>query len=106
MEDSSVEKPSKKPSKKRKNDSATDTDDLTTTEVSVSMLESINKKLEVLSLICEEVKGFKVIDSVEAGVCGSHSASSVLSTFPQFLLWALEVSLICWSLDVFGVGEG
>ncbi|XP_077410475.1 uncharacterized protein LOC144040259 isoform X2 [Vanacampus margaritifer] len=48
----------------------------------------------------------QVIDSVEAGVCGSHSASSVLSTFPQFLLWALEVSLICWSLDVFGVGEG
>ncbi|XP_077411419.1 adenylate kinase 7 isoform X10 [Vanacampus margaritifer] len=60
MEDSSVEKPSKKPSKKRKNDSATDTDDLTTTEVSVSMLESINKKLEVLSLICEDVKGLKV----------------------------------------------
>ncbi|XP_077423647.1 beta-2-syntrophin isoform X2 [Vanacampus margaritifer] len=51
-------------------------------------------------------EGKMVIDSVEAGVCGSHSASSVLSTFPQFLLWALEVSLICWSLDVSGVGEG
>lgn len=46
-------------SKRRKRDSATDTDDLHTTEVEVSVLASINKKLDILVTSHEELKDMR-----------------------------------------------
>ena len=45
--------------KRRKRDSATDTDDLHTTEVEVSVLASINKKLDMLITIHEEINSMR-----------------------------------------------
>ena len=47
------------PSKRKKADSSTDTQDLETTDIQVSVLESINKKLDVLSLLHQEIKDLK-----------------------------------------------
>lgn len=44
---------------KRKRDSLTDTSDLTT-DIQVSVLKSINKKLDVLSMLHDEIKELKV----------------------------------------------
>ena len=52
--------PEENPAMWKKADSATDTEDLaTTTDVQVSVLESINKKLDVLSLLHQEIKELK-----------------------------------------------
>lgn len=45
--------------KKRKRDSATDTDDLQTTQIEVSVLTSINKKLDLLVSMHEEIKDMR-----------------------------------------------
>lgn len=44
------------PNKRKKTDSATNTDDLQTTDIQVSVLKSINKKLDVLSMLNQEIK--------------------------------------------------
>lgn len=55
-----MEPDSAKPStKKRKTDSSTDTDDLQTTEVEVSVLASINKKLDLVVSLHEEIKDIR-----------------------------------------------
>lgn len=47
------------PSKRKKADSSTDTQDLEVTDIQVSVLESINKKLDILSLLHQEIKDLK-----------------------------------------------
>lgn len=56
MDNADVPKPD---SKRRKRDSATDTDDLHTTEVEVSVLASINKKLDILVTIHDELSDMR-----------------------------------------------
>lgn len=53
-----MEGPADNPNKRKKTDSATDTQDLLSSEFSV--LESINKKLEVLGMLHQEIKDLKV----------------------------------------------
>ncbi|KAL7380221.1 hypothetical protein ABVT39_013954 [Epinephelus coioides] len=50
--------PADNPNKRKKTDSASDTQDLLSSEFSV--LESINKKLEVLGMLHQEIKDLKV----------------------------------------------
>ncbi|KAI2656614.1 hypothetical protein H4Q32_029823 [Labeo rohita] len=45
-----------KPAKRKKTDSSTDTEDLVTTEIKVSVLDSINNKLDILGIIHEDIK--------------------------------------------------
>ncbi|KAL7381660.1 hypothetical protein ABVT39_009000 [Epinephelus coioides] len=52
-----MEGPADNPNKRKKTDSATDTQDLLSSEFSV--LESINKKLEVLGMLHQEIKDLK-----------------------------------------------
>ena len=44
------------PNKRKKKDSSTDTQDLDTSGIQLSVLESINKKLDVLGILHEEIK--------------------------------------------------
>ncbi|KAL7382535.1 hypothetical protein ABVT39_024020 [Epinephelus coioides] len=59
-----MEGPADNPNKRKKTDSATDTQDLLSSEFSV--LESINKKLEVLGMLHQEIKDLKVCKYLKA----------------------------------------
>ncbi|KAL7384104.1 hypothetical protein ABVT39_024096 [Epinephelus coioides] len=59
-----MEGPADNPNKRKKTDSATDTQDLLSSEFSV--LESINKKLEVLGMLHQEIKDLKVCEYLKA----------------------------------------
>ncbi|KAL7390188.1 hypothetical protein ABVT39_016614 [Epinephelus coioides] len=63
-----MEGPADNPNKRKKTDSATDTQDLLSSEFSV--LESINKKLEVLGMLHQEIKDLKVCEYLKAGPSG------------------------------------
>ncbi|KAL7398273.1 hypothetical protein ABVT39_007089 [Epinephelus coioides] len=54
-----MEGPADNPNKRKKTDSATDTQELVSSEFSVS--ESINKKLEVLGMLHQEIKDLKLV---------------------------------------------
>lgn len=57
--DNTSDTPSKKPNKRKKKDSATDTNDLQTTEIEVSLLASINNKLDLLTHLHQELKDIR-----------------------------------------------
>ncbi len=86
MEDSNINVPPENLAK-RKTNSSTNTHDLKTTNIQINVLESINKKLEVLCLLLQEIKDLKVslefthqqIDNLQRDNAELHSTLASVS---------------------------